>query len=269
MARHGKGVAALGDRWAIRPIGGECAYNGGRWWEGIGRTADDTLREVKYRNFLIDTIRWLHGTSLGWVSGYTGAYREEGPADPAIREGADAVQKVLGYRFVLEEVRYPATLPAEGRFTVRFTVRNVGSAPFYYRWPVELSLLDPQTRQVVWRDTFQGVDIRQWLPGEQWSWERHEYEQQPRPYIVRGDFKAPMDLEPGKYVLALALLDPAGMLPSCRFATRNYFRGGRHPIGYLGVGVSPEDPQIDPTSFDDPMQADSLHYVRPDGITRP
>ncbi len=259
IEEHGKGIAALGDRWKIRPIGGECAYNWGRWWERLGRTPDDTLREARYRNYLIDTIRWLHGTSLGWVADYTGAYGEK-PGEPKIRAGAEEVQKTFGYRFILEEVRYPVTLPAQGVFSVTFKVRNVGSAPFYYRWPVELCLLDPASRQVVWRDTFQDVDIRQWLPGDRWNWETHAYEQKPETHTVRGTFQIPPALQRGKYALALAILDPAGMVPSCRFAIRDYFRGGRHPIGYVGVGVSVPEPQIDPEYFDDPAQDDTLHY---------
>jgi hypothetical protein len=51
------------------------------------------------------------------------------------------------------------------------------------------------------------------------------------------------------------------MLPSARFAIKNYFNGGRHPIGRIGLGMPIENPQLDPAIFDDPAGDSSLHYV--------
>jgi hypothetical protein len=45
------------------------------------------------------------------------------------------------------------------------------------------------------------------------------------------------DIPPGAYIFALCILDPAADLRSARFATKNYFKGGRHPIGFLGFRV--------------------------------
>ena len=64
----------------------------------------------------------------------------------------------------------------------------------------------------------------------------------------------------GEYIIALAILDPAGMLPSARFAAMNYFNGGRHPIGVTGVGVAPGQYELSPDAFDDPAEDDSLRY---------
>jgi hypothetical protein len=60
-------------------------------------------------------------------------------------------------------------------------------------------------------------------------------------------------------VLALAILDPAGMLPSARFAITNYWNGGRHPIGKVGVGVTVANPQLDESQFNDLKADNSLH----------
>ena len=76
-------------------------------------------------------------------------------------KGAEAIQKAFGYRYVLDEVRFSfSTL-----LNVAFDVTNTGSAPFYYNWPVEVALLDPETKKSVWKSTFD-TDIRKWLPGE-------------------------------------------------------------------------------------------------------
>ena len=81
----------------------------------------------------------------------------------------------------------------------------------------------------------------------------------PELHALRGDFDA--ELAPGRYVLALAILDPAGMLPSVRFATANYLAGGRHPVGIVGVGVDGGGELPGDFAFDDPHRDGSLRYV--------
>ena len=117
---------------------------------------------------------------------------------------AARVQKALGYRFVIEQATFSAAVAVAGRMDVALTVANVGSAPFYYRWPVEASLLDA-TRTVVWRATF-AADITQWLPGGAAN-------------DVTASFTP--DVPAGTYTLAISVLDPASNMPSLRFANAN------------------------------------------------
>ncbi len=147
------------------------------------------------------------------------------------------------------------------KFSVTFKDCNTGSTPFYYRWPVELSLLDPNTRRIIWSDTFKDVDIRRWLPGVRWNEAKQTYDQKPRTYTERGSFRIPDTVKEGEYILAIAILDPAGMLPSARFAIRNYFKGGRHPIGRVGIGNIAANPELNPKIFDDPAEDNSLYYI--------
>jgi hypothetical protein len=256
---HGAGIAALNaatGRWKVCPIGGECAYNWGRWHEQPGENPNDTLLDPHHRDWLIRTIRWLHGTNLGWVASYD-------QSDPLVRAGAEEVQRAFGYRFVIDEVRYPDRISPNEPFAVTFTVRNTGSAPFYADWPVEIALLNPRTREVVWRDTCADVDIRTWLPGDNWNEGRRMYMTRPLRYEVTGRFALPASVSPGRYILALAILDPAGMLPSARFAIENYFIGGRHPIGLIGVDYTVANPHLSAATFDDPAADRTLHYVLP------
>jgi hypothetical protein len=142
---HGKGIAELNNnigRWKTCPIGGECAYNWGQYGQQPGDNPNDTLRDPEHLDWLLFTIRWLHCSNLGWVANYDAS-------DPKVQEGAEQVQKAFGYRFVVDEVRYPPVLSADRTFTVTFSVHNAGSAPFYYNWPVEISLLDPKSKEVV------------------------------------------------------------------------------------------------------------------------
>jgi putative CocE/NonD family hydrolase len=254
---HGEGIAKLNaahSRWAISPMGGECAYNWGRYGQQPGDNPNDTLRDPSHLNWLLYTIRWLHCSNLGWVANYDAS-------DPQVQQGAEQVQKALGYRFILDKVCYPARISSDKAFTVSFLVRNIGSAPFYYNWPVEVSLLDPKTRIPVWRDMFQDLDIRRWLPGDRWNKTTKSYELRPKGYRVNGTFQVPQTVGSDEYILALAILDPAGMLPSTRFAIENYFEGGRHPIGLVGVGKLVREPVLDPASFDDPAEDKTLKYT--------
>jgi hypothetical protein len=207
-----------------------------------------------HRRFLIDSIRRLHCNHVGWVANY-----DANNADA--RAGAEEVQLALGYRFVIGEVRYPAQVKPGGKLRVQFTVRNTGSSHFYYNWPVQVSLLDVSTRRPAWSAVFSGIDIRKWLPGENWNGAKQAYETPAKQFTVQKDFALPRDLVHREYVLSLAVLDPAGGLPSVRFSMCNYFAGGRHPIGKVGVGVAVKQSHLDAALFDDPAADRSLHYV--------
>lgn len=254
MDSHGKGMASLGDRWRTCLIGGETAYDWGRYREQPGDNPTDTVSDPIHRNFLIETIRSLHCTQLRWVADYD-------QDDPVAQAGAEEVQRAFGYRFVLEEVRYPHRIDPGEAFEVAFDIVNTGSAPFYYDWPIELSLLESRSGRVIWQSIFDEADIRQWMPGDRWSRVRGGYLQAAQPITVSGLFEISSEIKPGRYQLALAVLDPAGHLPSLRFAIMNYKQGGRHSIGYIGVGQEPVRTHIDARRFDDPATDRSLRYV--------
>jgi hypothetical protein len=140
-----------------------------------------------------------------------------------------------------------------------------------------MSLLDKSWREPVWKATFKDVDIRSWLPGAfsdqgkgrpvgdklhagfEWS-TGPEYDVAPISNKVSENFKLPKKLPPGEYILALAILDPAGNLPCVKFAIRNYFNGGRHPLGAVGVGANCPKAELDDSTFDDLATDRSLHY---------
>lgn len=275
MWAHGKELAELNVRtglWKTAYIGGEVAYDWGLSKTQPGDSPTDSLADPAHLDFIINSVRWLHCTQLRWIGDYDAN-------DARAREGAEALQKALGYRFELERVRFSPEVHLKGRLRVEFDVRNVGSAPFYYQWPVEVALLEPNSRDVVWKAVFKNADVRKWLPGDRWTepewvpikdWPgkapRLDWSGGPKQWVVppvtytvseEFEVRAP----PGRYVLTLAVLDPAGMLPSLRFATANYWRGGRHPVGIVAVGMSGGGKLPAGFPFDDPHTDDSLHYV--------
>ena len=271
MWGHGNSIKKVNDktgRYKETYIGGEVAYNWGNWEIQPGATPTQSVAVQKHRDFVINSIRWLHCTQLRWISGYD-KFNANAVA------GANEMQKAFGYRYILDEVSFSMS----DSLKISFDVTNTGSAPFYYNWPVEVALLDSVTRKPVWKAKMQSVDIRKWLPGESWtdpewkyvgSWQEYhpnvdwnppktsEWATPPAVNRVENIFK--IDVPNGTYILSLAILDPAGDLPSIKFATGNYLKGGRHPMGLVKVGENKCDTLPAGFPYDDPNADNSLHY---------
>ncbi len=254
------------DIWKSAPIEGEVEYNWQQQRESskpnetFGRSPDETMTVPAYRRYMIDKIRRYHTSYLGWIDNYNASNRE-------VLAGAAEIQKAFGYRFVLESASYPIAVKPGEKLSVKLTVRNTGSAPFYLDWPVAVGLLDLVTKKPVWFTPLTGVDIRKWLPGEDWDSEQFAYRRPAVSYRHEGHGTLPTDLTPGKYIIALAILDrQGGMMPSARFAIENYFRGGWHPLGFIGIGKSPGEPALKNLKFDSPAFDDSLHYKVPERL---
>lgn len=232
--KHGAGIAELNrtqKRWLTAPIEGETAFNWGKYQIQPGDSPNDALSDPIHREFLIDSIRRLHCTGLGWIANYD-------PSIPAVQEGAAEVQKAFGYRFVLKSFSIPARVEPGQSFPLKFSVVNVGSAPFYENWPVEFSLLDPVTCQPVWQTTLRGVNLRKWLPGDDWDDEKNEYRIAPVTHEESVSVQLPDSIPAGTYAAALAIPDPFPGQPSIRFAIQDPFRDGRHPLCLIGVGLN-------------------------------
>ena len=270
MWPHGKSIDKINDsgRYLVNYVGGEVAYDWGNSKVQPGPSPTASVAEEKHRNFVINSIRWLHCTQLRWIENYDTTNVEA-------LKGAEEIQKVFGYRFVLNEVRFSLNKV----LNVEFDVTNTGSAPFYYNWPVEVALLDVKTHQPVWKSTFKNVDIRKWLPGSGWTdpdwkevggWSKFvpdtawnsnrtaRWENPPQKNTVKGSFN--VKLPKGTYILSLSILDPAGNVPSLRFATVNYLNAGRHPVGMMDLSKKQCQPLPEDFKFDDPAYDNSLHY---------
>jgi hypothetical protein len=129
---------------------------------------------------------------------------------------------------------------------------------------VAVALLDPKTKKPVWSAPLNGVDVRHWLPGEDWDSAAGAYRRPAQPHPATGSAALPKDVKPGDYILALAILDrQGGMVPSARFAVKNYFRGGWHPFGFIGVGRTPREAVLRNLAFDSPAFDSSLSYQVP------
>lgn len=253
-AKEVKRLEDLGRKWETTVRGGETSYGWGDFAIQPGENPDESLKNPQHRKWIIEKIRSLHFNHLGWINRYS-------QNNPEVAAGAEEVQKTLGYRFVIDSVFYTPNIKKGEKFNVRIFVKNVGSSPFYYSWPVEISLLHPETKAVVWKDIFKNADITTWMPGDKWNSTLTRYDEQPEENLLTGEFNLPENIKPGKYILAVSILDPAGKVPAVRFAIKNYFNGGRHPLGYIGVKNEVEEFLIPDPRFDDLENDRSLFYV--------
>lgn len=242
----------LGDRWKTQPIGGEITWN----WGDLARFRgfEEVVADSATRVYVHEQIRNLHCNHLGGITWADWS-------DAEFRRNADYLQQAMGYRFVVKEFSYPRAIASGKDFDIDFKVVNTGSSPFYYNWPVEIALLDPATHEKVGGTVLEGIDISTWMPGDDWSIEADRYMQAPEVYDVNKTISLD-GIEPGRYILAMAVLDPAGMMPSLRFANENYFEGGYHPMGYVSVDCDPVkgDTRLDSTEFFDINSDKTLKY---------
>lgn len=242
-----------GDFWKRQPMGGEITWNYGSFAQEGLKSLEDVLASPKRKQSMIDNIRALHVNHLGGVTwaDFTNSQ---------FLANAGELQKIMGYRFVIKDFTYPARIESGKPFDVGFSVVNTGSSPFYYDWPVEISLLDPQTHEAVWKQTLKSPKISKWYPGDDWNTATQSYKTEAQTYLVKESLTV-SDVPSGRYAIAISILDPAGNLPSLRFAVFNYWNGGHSPMGYVGVDTDIDSYAVQFSEFDDIQSDKSLHYI--------
>jgi len=120
----------------------------------------------------------------------------------------DEFQKQIGYRFVLKRLEYPSEVTRGSMAAVNMWWFNAGVAPVYRSCTLALAIGDA----VIPLD----ADPRRWLPGDA---------------VYENTIAVPRDLEPGRYPLRVALLDPITQRPAIQLAI-----AGRQADGWYQVG---------------------------------
>ncbi len=102
--------------------------------------------------------------------------------------------KKMGYRFVINYLTFPSAIKAGQVLNIESEWENLGVAPPYrnYRIVFKLIAKDRRPKSVVLKDPDYKVDLRDWLPGIN---------------NLKQNLKIPGTMQPGRYNLAVALLD--------------------------------------------------------------
>ncbi|MDD3169172.1 MAG: DUF4832 domain-containing protein, partial [Eubacteriales bacterium] len=191
---------AMPDYWKYAPSGGEVANP-----PGIGCFDNENI------NDLLDQIKKCH---TSWLGPSCPAYQ---PMDTELQHNFDSALNTMGYRFVLDYVKHAPRIQAGKPLSIKMVWENKGSAPFYYPWPLELSLADLNGNIVF--QTVVSEDIRNWLPG------KHE---------VTASIDIP-SLEKGRYQLCAAIVDPNNKKPSINLSINHKRSDGRYALDYIFV----------------------------------
>ncbi len=198
---YGQPHPAMPDFWEYAPSGGEFAYGNAQQY-----LQDDTIGE---------TLRQANESHTSWLGPSCPANLPTGCSE---QSNIDALHKTMGYRFVLQSASHANIIRAGSALTVEMKWINKGTSPFYFDWPMELSLSNRNGRIVA--KTTTSEDIRTWLPGTR---------------IVTQKLDVPSNLWPGTYTLCVAIVDPSTGKPGINFAITNRRTDGRYGLAKVTV----------------------------------
>jgi hypothetical protein len=244
-------------RHLTRVVEGEVAYN---WGEATfdplyGGDPDVTFGNPQYTDNMIDVIRELHCSALGWIASYS-------PNNPTVSANAARMQKEFGYRFAITEFACSARTERGANLDVRFKVKNTGSAPCYENWPVAVVLINEATRQIVWKATLPNTDVRTWQPGHNYSTSTRSYQTPAQEHQIAASVPIPAGLAAGQYLVGLSILEPLSRTPGIFFAVSNFFKQSQsQPLCRIGIGMNASSHTLTGVAFDDLVNDDKRYYT--------
>ncbi len=255
-----KNMNAAG-RYLASPVEGEVAYNwGASGLANFGTTPNETCTSPAYFNFMINTIKQLHCSGLGWISGYT--------PSAATATGANLIQKAFGYRFKISEFKCAARTEPGGNLTMSAKVKNIGSAVLFENYPVAFVLVNETTRQIVFQSVISGTNTKAWRPGSNYDWDPNSNPNGSSVYLtpavdnlIYASIPIPSSIAPGQYLAAIAILDPSTQKPGVFFAVPNFFKESQsQPLCRIGIGADAAN-SIVTGPFDNPVTDDMRYYT--------
>lgn len=251
-------------RYLTQIVEGEVAYN---WGENVfdplyGGEPNITLNSAEYTDNMIDVIRELHCSGLGWIASYD-LDGSNGTNPDSVRANASRMQKEFGYRFVLPEFSCSPRADLGGSIDINFKVKNIGSAPFYEKWPLAFVLIDESTREIVWSETLPDVDVTSWHPGHNYNYGSKVYETPAEEYHVNASVTVPTTVVTGQYMAGITILEPYSQSPGVFFAVENFLAESQtQPLCRIGIGQDVVGGhEVNPSLFADPVADDARYYT--------
>ena len=124
----------------------------------------------------------------------------------------------MGYRLVLRQLEHSKTVNCGSSLPISMTWENVGVAPPYRDHFLAFRITDAESGRAI--VSVSDTSIKGWLPGE---------------IKVNESFKLPEDLKPGRYEIALAIVDPNTEKPVIRLAIAGQADDGWYPLSQMEV----------------------------------
>ncbi len=187
--------------WLNAPAGGEFGY-----YPGTQFLQDSAMPE---------TLRQLKENHISWLGTCCPVHLEVG--DP-LQKNIDKVMASMGYRFVPTSISHQGTAAAGSLLSLSMTWANKGVAPFYFRWPLELSLADSNGNIVAKYQTPE--NIRTWMPGTK---------------TFESILPIPANVPDGNYTICAAIIDPETGKPGIDLAIAGKRADGRYPVSTINI----------------------------------
>ncbi|RYY30774.1 MAG: DUF4832 domain-containing protein, partial [Chitinophagaceae bacterium] len=173
-----------------------------------------TMQEWYKRGWDID---YILDKALGWHA--TGVNNGSESIPEEWYDKVVAFEKKLGYRFVLEELRYPAEVTKGTTIRCKSRWENKGVAPVYNKYELSIQLVsktDPNTKVLISTD----ADLKKLFPGKT---------------ELPTEIKIPGNITPGEYELQLGVVTPGTGKPIIKLAIAGVTKEGWYPMGSIRV----------------------------------
>jgi len=198
--------AGANTKWRSQPIGGEVRPE---VWDCL---FDEPSCAPAGQEF----ARCVAAVHASWLCN-EGVFR--GKLNGAARERALAAARLLGYELSVREVRLSPE-PGSAAWRVQLSVTNLGVAPFYYDWPVQLGALDGQGHAArTWTTPWRLSEVQPEQPAAAWA------------HVIET-----AGLPGRRFTLALRVPNPLPRGKPLRFANESQ---DQHQPGWLSLGPIP------------------------------
>lgn len=193
------------DAWKKGPVSLEICYTFTNW--------------KRLGGFGLEEVQYIFDQALKWrISSFNAK------SSPVLEEWEELVDewiKQMGYRFVLRRFSFPREVTPSGKLDFTSWWENKGVAPIYRQYPLAIRLHNGDASRIL----LTGVDIREWMPGDN---------------LYNDAVYLPHDLPPGEYQLELALVEPIYELgkepkPAVKLAIDSITGDGWYSLGKIIV----------------------------------
>ncbi len=187
-------------------------YSGGEFAEGNVRkwTGDDAIAAT------LRLIRQSHSSLIGPCAPTDVLESDEDAHD---RDGNfDLMRSTMGYHLRVESITKVDSAKPGDTLALEMVINNRGVAPFYYAWPMELSLRD-ENGNTIYTQTAE-ADITTWLPGQTSFTE---------------NLTLPKDLKEGTHTLCVAIVDPSTGKPGIHLEMEGMMDDGWYSLYPIAV----------------------------------